>query len=169
MDGLIERIWVTYLEATAPPAHVPDLPDGCSLAREAMDYSAYMALYRDVGGPWGWDTRLQSSPDALISLLKSRASANYVLREATKAVGFCEFERQAQGEVELKHFGLVPSHFGRGLGLPLLLNAVALEWADKPKRIWLHTDECDHPAAIGTYKRAGFSIFDRRLEDPGPL
>jgi ribosomal protein S18 acetylase RimI-like enzyme len=169
MDGLTEHIWVTYLEMISPPDQALCFPDGFSLAREVMDYEPYMSLYRAVGEPLGWDTRFRLSAQDLTALLMSAASANYVLRRDDSPVGFCEFERQRAGEVELKHFGLIPACYGKGLGLRLLLDALTSEWAAHPKRIWLHTDECDHPAAIHTYQKAGFTIFDRRLEDPERL
>jgi ribosomal protein S18 acetylase RimI-like enzyme len=124
-----------------------------------------MDLYRRVGGPLGWDTRFMMTTKALSDLLQSDISVLYVLRENAGAVGMCEFERQANDNVELKHFGLVPEAQGRGLGLALLTNSLKLEWQGKTKRVWLHTDDCDSPAAQPTYEKAGFTIFDRRLED----
>jgi len=39
----------------------------------------------------------------------------------------------------------------------------------EPDRIWLHTDEWDHPAARSVYERAGFRVFDERHEVADPL
>ena len=46
----------------------------------------------------------------------------------------------------------------------LLLAALGDCWTFKPERIWLKTDTNDHPAAVGTYERAGFRSYLRRLE-----
>ncbi len=169
MDRVSKRVWVTYMEMLSPPEQTSPVPEQVSLSREIMDPASYMALYQHVGEPLGWDTRYRLSAGELALILSSPHSANYVLRDMSQPIGFSEFERLPAGDVEIKHFGLIPSHYGKGLGLPLLLNSLAGEWDAHPKRIWLHTDECDHPAAVGTYQKAGFVIFDRRLEDSGPL
>lgn len=33
-----------------------------------------------------------------------------------------------------------------------------------PHRIWLHTDEWDHPNAIRTYERVGFVVYKQQPE-----
>ena len=37
-----------------------------------------------------------------------------------------------------------------------------------PKRIWLHTDTWDHPAAVRVYQRAGFETYAVR-DQPAAL
>jgi GNAT superfamily N-acetyltransferase len=63
----------------------------------------------------------------------------------------------------------VPQAQGRGLGTWLLLTALHCEWSTGPARIWLHTDEWDHPAAVRVYERAGFRIYLTRTENSDPL
>ena len=84
-------------------------------------------------------------------------------------MGFCEFDRSAFPQVELKNFGLIPDAQGRGLGRWLLSTALQGEWRANPDRIWLHTDTWDHPAAVHVYQRIGFKIFDVRDEAAEPL
>ena len=67
--------------------------------------------------------------------------------------------------MELKNFGLVQAAQGRGLGPRLLHVALEAEWRRGPSRIWLHTDTWDHPAAIPTYRRAGFVVLEVREEE----
>lgn len=154
------------MEAKSPPTPIKPFPPTVSLTKERLGYHDYINLYRRVGGPLGWDTRLMMTTEALTDLLQSEISAVHVLRENFEAIGMCEYERQASGNVELKHFGLVPEAQGRGLGLALLTQSLEIEWQSKTKRVWLHTDECDSPAAQPIYEKAGFTAFDRRLEDP---
>jgi GNAT superfamily N-acetyltransferase len=161
-----EKIRVTYMEAKSRPPLIKPFPTAVSLTKECLGYHHYMNLYRRVGGPLGWDTGLMMTPEALIDLLQSEIFVLHVLRENAEPIGICEFERQANGNVEVKHFGLVPEAQGRGLGLALLTQSLKIEWQGKTKRVWLHTDECDSPAAQPTYEKAGFTVFDRRLEDP---
>ena len=34
------------------------------------------------------------------------------------------------------------------------------EWSHQPRRIWVHTCDLDHPAALPNYLKAGFQIYD---------
>jgi GNAT superfamily N-acetyltransferase len=161
---------VTYLEQTEPAAP-PALHWGSEhVARERLTRQPYLALYRQVGEPLGWDQRLAMPDAALDTLLASGRLYVYVLREASgDALGLCEFDRSEFPQVELKNFGLVPTAQGRGLGPWLLATALQSEWRANPDRIWLHTDTSDHPAALQVYQRAGFRVFDVRDQPAGPL
>ena len=83
-------------------------------------------------------------------------------------LGFCEFERGSV-DIELKNYGLVPAAQGKGLGTWLLRTALHQEWQLRPGRIWLHTDDWDHPAALRVYEAAGFQTYMIREEPPGDL
>ncbi len=135
-----------------------------TVARRVLDPDSYLELYRAVGKPWGWDQRLGMSRDALRALLKSPSTCLYVLDVAGDPVGFCEFERVGEPEIELANFGLIPAAQGRKLGPFLLAHALRDVWSHGPRRVWLRTDTNDHPKAIATYQRAGFQIFMARME-----
>lgn len=129
----------------------------------------YLDLYGRVGEPVHWDQRLKMPRRELIRLLDSKRSRIYVLRDGHgQALGLCEFERRLP-DIELKNFGLVPSAQGKGLGSWLLRTALHHEWNLRPGRIWLHTDNWDHPAAMHLYESAGFRIYRVREEPPGDL
>jgi GNAT superfamily N-acetyltransferase len=169
-----ERIWVTYLELREAPARAKPRTGPERIRREMMTGADYLDLYRRVGEPLRWDTRLKMPGGELESLLAAGSLHIYVLRGAEvgtpgggsmcPALGFCEFERHAFPEIELKHFGLVPEAQRRGLGLWLLSTALCHEWASGAKRIWLHTDTWDHPAAVPVYRRAGFNVYDAQYQ-----
>jgi ribosomal protein S18 acetylase RimI-like enzyme len=94
----------------------------------------------------------------------------YVLRNpAGQSLGLCEFDRSSFPEVELKNFGIAPEAQGRGLGRHLLAAALVREWQSGLQRIWLHTDNWDHPAAMRLYSSLGFRVFEERDEPVGPL
>ena len=163
-------VHVSYFELRSTPAGVPVRDGPERIAAERLSRDEYLALYRRVGAQVRWDQRLQMSPQALERLLAGDDLRIYVLRSATgDPSGLCEFDRAAFPDVELKNFGLIPSEQGRGLGGWLLTTALAAEWASKPIRIWLHTDNWDHPAASHLYQRVGFRLFAERDEPAAAL
>ena len=161
---------VTYLEQRERPLPPPLHAGGERIGLESLTSSIYLALYQRVGEPLRWDQRLLMPREELAALLGGESLHIYVLRdEGGQALGFCEFDRGALPEIELKNFGLVPEAQGRGLGPWLLSVALHGEWRSDPTRIWLHTDTWDHPAAVRVYERAGFHIYAVREEAAGPL
>jgi ribosomal protein S18 acetylase RimI-like enzyme len=160
---------VTYLELPFAPSSFAAPTDAEQVTEEKLSLEEYLTLYRRVGAPLRWDQRLKMPAQELTVLLQSSLRI-YVLRGADRnALGFCEFDRSGLPEIELKNFGLVPEAQGRGLGPVLLGVALQQEWRCGPKRIWLHTDTWDHPAAIHVYERAGFRVYAVREEPAGPL
>lgn len=156
---------VTYLELCAAPGP-PQRHDGLESIRvERPEIFDYLALYRRIGESLGWDQRLLMPEAELAQLLQGNLLRIYLLRsELGEALGFCEFDRSAFPQIELKNFGIVPEARGRRLGPWLLSTALVAEWSTSAARIWLHTDTWDHPAAIRVYERAGFRIYDARYE-----
>ena len=164
-----ETVRVSYLELRQAPAPPRARAGPERVGREPLGPAAYLALYRAVGGPVRWDQRLRMPAGELSALLGSARLAIYMLRRGAAPLGFCEFDRGDFPDVELKNFGLVPEAQGQGLGPWLLASALEAEWRERPRRIWLHTDTWDHPAAIPVYRRAGFTVYAVRDESPGPL
>jgi GNAT superfamily N-acetyltransferase len=163
------KVHVSYLELTQGPAPIPARRGEERVSREKLPVDEYLDLYRRVGSPLRWDQRLNMSLSELTRLLESEHSQIYILRDGHGAgLGFCEFERYLP-QIELKNFGLIPTAQGKGLGSWLLRTALQDEWRAQPSRIWLHTDNWDHPAALRLYQEAGFRIYAVRDEPPGDL
>ena len=161
---------VTYMELRESPTLPFERSSTERIALERLSLDEYLTLYRNVGEPLRWDQRLQMPAAELRELLEGRLLRIYVLRNLHgHALGFCEFDLGAFPEIELKNFGLIPEAQGAGLGPGLLAAAIHEIWRSGPTRIWLHTDDWDHPAAIRVYERAGFRVFDVRDEAPGML
>lgn len=161
------KLLVTYMEMRNLPEG-PALPPpsaDLSICEERLSVEDYVALYRAVGTPLDWDSRLRLPQEALVAFLSASSTTIYVLREAGKAIGFCEFDAVDTPDIELTHFGLVPAAYGRRLGPFLLDTALRAVWGEATRRLWLHTDTKDHAKAQATYARAGFAAYKQQVEE----
>ena len=75
-----------------------------------------------------------------------------------------ELDFREAGECELSFVGLVPELSGQGHGRWLLAEAVSRAWREGVTRVHVHTCTLDHPAALGAYRRAGFTPYKRAIE-----
>jgi GNAT superfamily N-acetyltransferase len=163
-DGELATV-VTYLEMTERPD--PAAPK-CPLTLESMpspDCSAYRALFRTVGEPWLWFSRLAMSDEALAAIIRDPAVRVWTIRDSTgESVGLLELDFRETGQCELAFVGLVPALSGQGHGRWLLAEALRRAWTNDVRRVHVHTCTLDHPAALGAYRRAGFTPYKRAIE-----
>jgi len=156
---------VTYLEMRRPvkPA-VPASP--LSLKRiEVPEPEHYRALFRLIGAPWLWFSRLIIDDAHLAGIIQHPKVELYAVIDQTGAeVGMLELDFREPGECELAFIGLVPDLSGKGHGRWLLSEAVRLAWREGADRVHVHTCSLDHPAALGAYRRAGFTPYKRAIE-----
>ena len=89
----------------------------------------------------------------------------FVLQVADQSAGYAELDRRLENEIELAYFGLFPSFIGQRLGHCFLNWTLRTAWSHSPDRVWVHTCDLDHPAALPNYLKAGFRIYDERLVD----
>jgi GNAT superfamily N-acetyltransferase len=71
-----------------------------------------------------------------------------VLWAAGVPAGYAELDRRDPPDTELVYFGLTPEFIGQGLGAYLLDWAIHHAWRARPRRLWLHTCDLDHPRAL---------------------
>ena len=157
---------VTYLEMRAPPAvTIPPSPLRLD-PRPAITPAAYRTLFRQVGAPWLWYSRLIDSDATLTALLHDPALALFaILDDHDSEVGMLELDFRTPSECELSFVGLIPSLAGQGHGRWLLAEAVTRAWAyPGVTRVHVHSCTLDHPAALATYRRAGFTPYKRAIE-----
>jgi GNAT superfamily N-acetyltransferase len=83
----------------------------------------------------------------------------YQLSVRGQPAGYSELDRRVDQETELAYFGLFPEFIGLGLGRYLLAWTLNRAWSYAPRRVWVHTCDLDHPAALPTYLSAGFEIY----------
>jgi ribosomal protein S18 acetylase RimI-like enzyme len=156
---------VTYLEMRSPPEHqIPQSP--LSLRRvDVPQPEHYRDLFRLIGAPWLWFSRLVIDDAHLASIIQHpRVELYSVLDEAGREVGIIELDFREHGECELSFIGLIPELSGKGHGRWLLAEAVHRAWREGVERVHVHTCSLDHPAALAAYRRAGFTPYKRAVE-----
>jgi len=157
---------VTYLEMHDPPS-----PAGASahasaggLDAIAGDLARYRALYRRIGEPWLWFSRLAMPEAELRAILVNPEVDAFALTRGGRDIGLLELDFRTKGECELSFLGLVPEAIGSGAGRFLVESAIARAFGRPVQRLWVHTCSLDHPAALGFYLRAGFMPYRRAIE-----
>ena len=164
LDGELAAV-VTYLEIRDRPfVAVPNSP----LALERIEVPQpehYRELFRQVGSPWLWFSRLIMDDAHLASIIQHPKVELYsVTDEGGREVGMLELDFREPHECELAFIGLVPQLSGIGHGRWLLAEALQRAWRENVRRVHVHTCSLDHPAALNAYRRAGFVPFKRAIE-----
>ena len=156
---------VTYLEMRSPPEQaVP--PSPLTLKRvEVPQPEHYRELFRLIGGPWLWFSRLILDDAHLAAIIQHPRVELYAVRdEAGREVGMLELDFREDRECELSFIGLVPELSGKGYGRWFLAEAVRRAWREGVDRVHVHTCSLDHPAALSAYRRAGLTPYKRAIE-----
>ena len=159
-------VQTTYLEMKGRPETDPIvIPPGCLVERWIKpDTKAYCGLFAAVGGEWGWSGRLIMKKAELTTILHAGTTEVYRLLCHGQVAGFAELDRSISGQAELTYFGLLPAFIGRGLGKFLLDWVVRRAWKGDTTRVWLHTCQFDHGDALSVYLKAGFRVYDEKIE-----
>lgn len=154
----------TYLEMRDPaalrPSPVPDVPWRVKML-DPCPPAMWRFLYIEVGRRYRWIDRLDWTDAEAAAYLNDPGVSVWMLEVDGEPAGYFELRRDAAGDVEIAYFGLMHSYIGRGLGGHLLTIAVREAWALGPSRVWLHTSDLDHPAALPNYLARGFEFQKR--------
>ncbi|WP_298668205.1 GNAT family N-acetyltransferase [uncultured Sphingomonas sp.] len=165
---------VTTLEMTRRPPLRPTPPTPLRLLHwPAPDPDKYRALFRRVGGPWLWYSRLAMDDAALGGIIRDPAISIFaVVDRAGIEVGMVELDHRHAETCELAYFGLVPELAGKGHGRWLMGEALARAWRAGVTRMRVNTCTLDHPSALNFYRAQGFVAVKRTIEtfpDPRQL
>ena len=165
-SGVIGTI-VTSLEMLSRPIMRAQPMSDLSLARwEKPSAEKYRILYRRVGEPWLWCSRLTLDETELCDIIhdpKVRIWA--VIDKRGVELGIMELDFRVKGQCEIAFFGLVPEMADKGHGKWLMAMALQLGWSEPGvERMWLHTCTLDAPKALQFYMKAGFTPFQRQVE-----
>jgi GNAT superfamily N-acetyltransferase len=147
-----------------PNGAVPESP--LRLRRiENPDVDHYRDLFRLVGAPWLWFSRLILDDSKLANIITDpQVLLCSVIDARGREVGLLELDFRNRGECELAFVGLATELAGKGHGKWLLSEAVQLAWRDDVERVHVHTCSLDHPAALAAYRRIGFRAYRRAIE-----
>jgi GNAT superfamily N-acetyltransferase len=137
---------VTSLEMTSRPALRVMPASDLRLERwQAPSPDKYRLLYRRIGEPWLWFSRLELNDTELSAIIhdpKVRIWA--ALDRRGIEVGILELDFREAGQCEIAFFGLVPELAGKGHGRWLMAMALQAGWAEPGvKRMWVHTCTLD--------------------------
>lgn len=133
----------------------------------------YRTLFRRVGAPWLWYSRLVLDEAALTEIVHDPAVSVFAVTDAAGIeLGLLELDHRHSGACEIAYFGLVPELAGRGHGRWLMAEAMARAWTRGVERVGVNTCTLDHPSALNFYRAQGFVAVKRTIEtfaDPRAL
>lgn len=158
---------VTSLEMTNRPALRAMPASDLRLERwNAPSPGKYRALYRRVGEPWLWFSRLELDSAALSEIIHNEQVRIWaVLDRRGIEIGILELDFREAGQCEIAFLGLVPELAGKGHGRWLMAMALQAGWAEPGvKRMWVHTCTLDAPTALNFYIKSGFTPYQRQVE-----
>ncbi|MDX3909365.1 MAG: GNAT family N-acetyltransferase [Sphingobium sp.] len=157
---------VTHLEMRTKPKPAPLPPSSLRLVRwKTPTLEKYRILFRRVGEPWLWFSRLVQ-PDAHVkAVIHDPAVEIYAICNPQGIeIGLLELDFRSLPDCELAFLGLVPQLTGQGNGRWLMAQAKMLAWRKGVERFWVHTCTLDHPSALDFYVKSGFVPFGRAIE-----
>jgi GNAT superfamily N-acetyltransferase len=164
-QDISETVKTFYLQMLSRPERTVGQPrDGVTVVHaKAPPVAYYRFLYDRVGKDYGWTSRRRLTDEQLAAVLHDPLVELHVLMVDGVPAGFAELDKRTKGEIELVQFGLMPEFIGQRLGTYFLQWTVEKAWSYGPQRFWLHTCTKDHPAALPTYLKAGFSLYKEEV------
>ena len=155
---------ITHLEMVQKPL-LPSIESDLSLEKWTKPAVAdYLALFRKVGEPWLWTSRLLMAEDEVQAIIHHPDIDLQLVRNDNMVVGFIELDFRETGQCEIAFFGLVTELNGKGHGRWMMNQALDKAWRDGVERVWLHTCTQDSPRALPFYRQCGFRIFKQELD-----
>ena len=154
---IFRPITVTFLEMHKPqeiPAALPNTHFG--LLQKSIDINEYRKYYYGVGEKYFWLDRMVMPDSELYEKINAANVDIFIFYVNNEPAGYIEFLKEGKF-VEILYFGLMPGFIGKGYGKYFLQWVIAKAWSYEPEWIQLNTCILDHPNALGTYKKAGFT------------
>lgn len=154
---------VVWLEMRSPPPVSAVRPLLLEPVGDA-DGRACRDLFMTIGTPWLWSSACEVPAGETSQEGPGPTGDFYFALHEGRRIGLVGFDGRGTREVEITWFGLVPEATGHGLGRRMMAAALDLAWTGGPERVWLHTCNFDHPAAMRFYQACGFLPFATGFE-----
>ena len=154
---IFRPVTVTFLEMYEPkelPVSLQSTHFGLLL--NPIPVNEYRKFYYGVGEKHSWLDRMVMPDEELFDKINARNVDIFLFYVNNEVAGYIEFVKEEK-YVEILYFGLMPAFIGKGYGKYFLQWVIAKAWSYKPEWIQLNTCSLDHPNALRTYKKAGFT------------
>lgn len=158
---------VTSLEMRSRPSPRPLPSSDLRLERwPNPTANKYRALFRRVGEPWLWFSRLTLDDADLLRIIQDPQVRIWAVTDRSGVeLGIVELDFRVAGECEIAFFGLVPELAGMGYGKWLMAMTLQFAWSEPGmERLWVHTCTLDAPGALNFYTKSGFTPYQRQVE-----
>jgi GNAT superfamily N-acetyltransferase len=161
---ILKPVAVTFLEMHQSK-EFPSPAPGTSfeLLSKPVDVNEYRKYYYGVGEKYFWLDRMVMPDEELYQKINASNVDIFIFNTDNEPAGYIEFAREEKF-VEIVYFGLMPAFIGKGLGKNFLQWVIAKAWSYQPQWIQLNTCTLDHPNALGTYKKAGFTEVKKEIQ-----
>ena len=159
---------ITYLEMREVGRWVArETRDSRFTVRESLvdQWQESRSFYRAVGEQCQWHDRRNWTEAQWRDHAAADVLRTFVAEHRTTSAGYFELRRDSTGDVEIAYFGLLPAFIGKGLGGPLLSQAIHRAWNWDAERVWVHTCTKDHPRALDNYLKSGFTVFKTETQE----
>ncbi|WP_426416450.1 GNAT family N-acetyltransferase [Aestuariirhabdus sp. LZHN29] len=159
-------VTTTYLQMTSPgqlqEKTNPD-PEFSISEIEIPQPEFNRFLYQYIGGPWEWTDKLVWNDEQWKQWVEESGVRSWVAYRHGAISGYYELQKVGV-EVEIAYIGLAPHAIGTGVGGYLLSHAIGNAWNMGAERVWVHTCNLDHPAALANYKARGMIPYREETE-----
>lgn len=157
---------VTTLEMTQRPRPAPVTASPLRLIRwKSPERTKYRVLFRRVGQPWLWFSRLVMADDELTAILTDPRTEIFAICDPKGVeIGLLELDFREETTCRIAFLGLVPQLTGQGFGRWLMAQALMLGWRKGVERMTVQTCTLDHARALPFYLGAGFRATARAIE-----
>lgn len=156
---------VTFLEMLEDSGIHPNMPhldQQVALLRVLkIPLDFYRYLFKVVGRDYLWVSRYNMNDEELAAIVHDEKNEIYVLYLDGAPAGYIEIDARDDKNIEISFIGLTRENIGKGLGGFLLASSIRRAWDLKPDRVHLQTCTLDHPKALETYQKFGFTPFKR--------
>lgn len=157
---------VTVLEMKAMKTAPPASRDGVILQHvQNPDTGWYRGLFKRVGAPWLWASRLSWDDQTLSDRIHAPRTQIYAVKTKTgEDIGFFELDFFEQEKCEIAFLGIAQEQIGRGIGGWLMQHALSHAFQGGAKTVSIHTCTLDEARALALYRKYGFKPVRRAVE-----